>query len=200
MSYIHAEVVSMDRERLRKGRGITSDLFSTAKRLYNKIPIASLVNTAIDALPIELNIPGYQYCGPGTKLAKRLARGDLGINKLDKACKEHDIAYSKFSDSEHRSVADKVLAGKAWERVKSTDASVGERAAALTVAAAMKAKTAVGGGRRRRRRGGRRKVQRGGSLRKHRHQQRTKKKRGKKLSSMARSGKGLYLKPYDRVY
>lgn len=190
----------MDRERLRKGRGITSDLFSTAKTLYNKIPIASLVNTAIDALPIELHLPGYSYCGPGTKLAKRLARGDLGINKLDKACKEHDIAYSKFSDSEHRSVADKVLASKAWERVKSTDASVGERAAALTVAAAMKAKTAVGGGRRRRRRGGRRKVQRGGSLRTRRHQQRNKKKGGRRLWSMARSGKGLYLKPYDRVY
>src|SRR5436190_1042564 len=200
MSYIHAEVVSMDRERLRKGRGITSDLFSTAKTLYNKIPIASLVNTAIDALPIELHLPGYSYCGPGTKLAKRLARGDLGINKLDKACKEHDIAYSKFSDSEHRSVADKVLAAKAWERVKSTDASVGERAAALSVAAAMKAKTAIGGGRRRRRRrrGGRRKVQTGGSLRRRRNH--NKKKTQKKLWSMARSGRGLYLRPYDRVY
>jgi len=196
----------MDREQTRKGRGITSSLFSTAKTLYNKIPIASLVNTAIDALPIEFHLPGgYQYCGPGTKLAKRIARGDLGINKLDKACKEHDIAYSKFTDSERRKVADNILAGRAWERVKSLDASAAERAAALTVAAAMKAKTAIGGGRRRRRRGRRRgrtghgiKVKKGGSLR--RRRTRNKKKPGKKLWSMATSGRGLYLKPYDRVY
>src|SRR5215468_7845022 len=192
----------MDQDLTRKGRGITSRLFSTAKTLYNKIPIASLVNTAIDTLPIELHIPGgYQYCGPGTKLAKRIARGDLGINKLDKACKEHDIAYSNSSDSARRKIADNILAGKAWERVKSLDANAGERAAALTVAAAMKAKTAIGGGRRRGRRGRRRgktghglKVKKGGSLRQRRRS--NKKKTSRKLWSMVKSGRGLYLKPY----
>ena len=196
----------MDQDLTRKGRGITSRLFSTAKTLYNKIPIASLVNTAIDTLPIELHIPGgYQYCGPGTKLGKRIARGDLGINKLDKACKEHDIAYSNSSDSARRKIADNILAGKAWERVKSLDANAGERAAALTVAAAMKAKTAIGGGRRRGRRGRRRgktghglKVKKGGSLRQRRRS--NKKKTSRKLWSMVKSGRGLYLKPYDSVY
>lgn len=46
-------------------------------------------------------------------------------------------------------MADKILAEKAWNRVKSTDTSVGERAAALAVTAAIKGKTAVGGGKRR---------------------------------------------------
>ena len=44
-----------------------------------------LVNSIIDKLPVELHIPGYQYCGPGTKLKERLARGDPGINPLDAA-------------------------------------------------------------------------------------------------------------------
>lgn len=35
----------------------------------------------------------YNYCGPFTKLDKRLARGDKGINELDEICKQHDIAY-----------------------------------------------------------------------------------------------------------
>ena len=131
----------------KRGRGITSLLTGA----INKIPVGAIVNTAIDALPIELHLPGgYQYCGPGTKLKQRLDRGDPGINKLDQACKEHDIAYSKHSDSANRSIGDRVLAEKAWQRVKSSDASIGERAAALAVTAAMKTKTSIGGGRKRR--------------------------------------------------
>ena len=33
--------------------------------------------------------------GPGTKLKKRLARGDLGINRLDKIGKQPDIDYAR---------------------------------------------------------------------------------------------------------
>ena len=36
---------------------------------------------------IEFHWPGYQFLGPGTKLKKRIARGDLGINRLDKIAK-----------------------------------------------------------------------------------------------------------------
>ena len=32
---------------------------------------------------MEFHWPGYQYMGPGTHLAKRLKRGDPGINRLD---------------------------------------------------------------------------------------------------------------------
>jgi len=43
----------------------------------------------------EAHIPGYNFCGPGTKLQKRLERGDQEINPLDEACKVYDIAYSQ---------------------------------------------------------------------------------------------------------
>ena len=39
----------------------------------------------------EFHWPGYQYMGPGTHLAKRLKRGDPGINRLDQIAKQHDI-------------------------------------------------------------------------------------------------------------
>lgn len=109
---------------------------------------AGLLNKIIDKLPFELHVPGYQYCGPGTHLQKRLTRGDPGINPLDTACKQHDIAYTD-KNSENRSIADKVLQKEAMKRVFSKDASMGERATALAVAAAMKAKRSlakIGGG------------------------------------------------------
>lgn len=64
-----------------------------------------LLNKIIDKLPFELHVPGYQYCGPGTHLQKRLTRGDPGINPLDTACKRHDIAYTD-KNSENRSIAE----------------------------------------------------------------------------------------------
>jgi len=134
--------------------------------------ISSIVNRAVDLLPFEAHLPGYNYCGPGTKLAKRLARGDKGINGLDEACKLHDIAYSKYKDNEHRNRADKELAERAWRRFKSSDASVGEKAAAWAVTTAMKAKTKFGGGSR-------------------------KKNRGTKQRQRSK-GKGLYLRPYPK--
>ena len=102
---------------------------------------AGLLNSAINALPFELHVPGYQFCGPGTHLAKRLERGDRGINPLDAACREHDIAYSRSKELVDRHVADRILADKARERITAKDATFGERAVATAVWAAMKAKT-----------------------------------------------------------
>jgi Phospholipase A2-like domain len=108
--------------------------------------IGGLLNHVINKLPVELHIPGYQFCGPGTHLEKRLARGDQGINQLDAACREHDIAYSRSNDLTERHAADKVLAKKAQTRIIARDSSLGERAAATAVWAAMKAKTKLGMG------------------------------------------------------
>ena len=104
------------------------------------------VNRAINALPFELHIPGYQFCGPGTRLRKRLERGDRGINPLDAACREYDIAYSRSDQLEDRHVADRILADRARKRITAGDSTFGERAAATTVWAAMKAKTKLGMG------------------------------------------------------
>lgn len=113
---------------------------------------SSLLDKAIDNLPIELHIPGYQFCGPGTKLSQRLERGDKGINKLDAACKNHDIAYSQNKSGTERRKFDKVLAREAWSRFKSADSTLGEKLNALTVSGMMRAKTALGFGLKRKKR------------------------------------------------
>lgn len=105
-----------------------------------------LLNTLINKLPFEAHIPGYRYCGPGTKLEQRLQRGDAGINLLDQACKDHDIAYSQSTDLNHRHQADQILQERAWSRAKSKDASFGEKSAAWIVTNAMKVKRKFGMG------------------------------------------------------
>ncbi|KYN18433.1 hypothetical protein ALC57_09263, partial [Trachymyrmex cornetzi] len=71
-----------------------------------------------------LHIPGYQFCGPGTRLEKRLARGDRGINPLDAACRKHDIAYSHSNDLTERHTADNILAEKARKRITASDSTL----------------------------------------------------------------------------
>ncbi|EFA12575.1 hypothetical protein TcasGA2_TC004204 [Tribolium castaneum] len=105
-----------------------------------------LLNSSINKLPIELHFPGYQYCGPGTKLAKRLNRQDPGINKLDQYCKVHDIEYSKSNNLKDRHKADQILENKAWSRVISKDAKFGEKASAWLVTNIMKLKRKLGMG------------------------------------------------------
>jgi hypothetical protein len=105
-----------------------------------------LINSVINKLPIELHLPGYQYCGPGTNLKKRLARGDKGINLLDSACREHDIAYSHSNSIADRNEADHILENRAWERFKAPDSDYKEKAAAWGVTSAMKVKRKIGAG------------------------------------------------------
>ena len=49
---------------------------------------------------MEFHWPNYHYMGPGTHLKKRLARGDQGINGLDRIAKAHDIDYDRAKDLE----------------------------------------------------------------------------------------------------
>ncbi|EFN81869.1 hypothetical protein EAI_09298, partial [Harpegnathos saltator] len=80
-------------------------------------------------------------CGPGTRLVKHFARGDQGIISLDAVCREHDIAYSRSNNLTDRHAADEILTLKARKRITSKKSTVGEKAAAAVVWAAMKAKT-----------------------------------------------------------
>lgn len=105
-----------------------------------------LLNKLINKLPFELHFPGYRYCGPGTKLEKRLARKEEGVNPLDNYCKDHDIAYAQNKDLSSRHEADKLLSERAWTRVSASDAKVGERLAAFAVTNAMKTKLKLGAG------------------------------------------------------
>lgn len=117
------------------------------ERKENLIKVGSgILNSAINALPFELHIPGYQFCGPGTRLDARLARGERGINPLDAACREHDIRYSQHKDLEKRHEADKILAKCAKKRIIAKDATIGERAAATATWIAMNVKRKIGMG------------------------------------------------------
>lgn len=105
-----------------------------------------LLNTLINRLPVELHLPGYQYCGPGTNLKKRLSQGQRGINGLDFSCRNHDIAYEHSNSLFDRGKADRELETRAWERVGARDTDLGEKAAAWLVASSMKVKRKIGAG------------------------------------------------------
>ena len=116
-------------------------------KIINDKSIGSgLFNKILNSLPFEVHYPGYNYCGPGTKLEERLERGDKPINKLDEACQVHDIHYRDHNETSDRHVADKILENKAWERVTSKDAGIGERTAAYLTTNAMKIKRHFGMG------------------------------------------------------
>ena len=55
---------------------------------------------------MEFHWPGYQFMGPGTHLKKRLARGDKGINRLDRIACQHDIDYGKAKSIKDKWTAD----------------------------------------------------------------------------------------------
>lgn len=150
-------------------------LIDTIKDFGGKI-----LNRTIDILPVELHLPTFQWCGPGTKVQERLRRGDPGINKLDAACKQHDIAYFQSTDSKRRAEADRILAEQAWQRVKASDASATEKAAAWAVTNLMKLKSKFGGG---------------GAQKQPRKQQRRRRKR-RKQQQHGVIGQGLYLRNY----
>ena len=96
----------------------------------------------------EKHLPGYAYCGPGTRLDKRLDSsgrplpGLEPINRVDAACLNHDKAYSRSSDIRSRQKADVDLIQDLNEI---RDPSIGERAGRAATKAGLKAKIAVGG-------------------------------------------------------
>jgi hypothetical protein len=66
-------------------------------------------------LPVEMHLPGYNFCGPGTKLKKRLARGDKAVNRIDEVCKRHDINYSSAKSREDIKAADSQMLKELYE-------------------------------------------------------------------------------------
>ena len=68
---------------------------------------SGIVNSIINKLPIELHIPTYDFCGLGTWLKERLARGDSGLNLLDSACKHQLDAATR-----HNKMMESIAMGK----------------------------------------------------------------------------------------
>jgi hypothetical protein len=125
-----------------------SGFFNT---LLNKLPLPEIHLRLPKDIPTEQvpggdfnNIRTYSFCGPFTKLEKRLQQGYRGVNNLDRACMQHDIAYSKNSDTKNRNFADDILAKIAMDIVNDVNAPAYERQQARTVAAIMAAKSRFG--------------------------------------------------------
>ena len=70
------------------------------------------VQKLLNKTGIEFHWPGYQYMGPGTHLKKRLARGDPGINRLDRIAKVHDMDYDKAKNLKDKWAADRKMIAK----------------------------------------------------------------------------------------
>ena len=70
------------------------------------------VQNLLNKTGIEFHWPGYQYMGPGTHLKKRLARGDPGINRLDRIAKVHDMDYDIAKTLKDKWVADRKMIAK----------------------------------------------------------------------------------------
>lgn len=94
------------------------------------------------------NQKNYSFCGPGTKTDQRITEGYKGVNKLDRACKYHDLYYGEIPKNLHN-LSDVALAETADEIAKNVDDKNypdNERDAAKLVSKIMKTKAAFGAG------------------------------------------------------
>jgi Phospholipase A2-like domain len=63
----------------------------------------------------EMHIPGMNFAGPGTRLELRLhddgtrKEFSLPVDRVDQAAYYHDLAYSAYSDTENRNIADREM-------------------------------------------------------------------------------------------
>lgn len=89
----------------------------------------------------ERHLPGYNFCGPGTDVARRRREGVEPVNELDAACLMHDLEteprgpYRSGGDPTKILEADAKLEEQARAIADRTEGP--ERLAALGVAVAM---------------------------------------------------------------
>jgi len=118
-------------------------LFNQLTKKKQKQYGQGIIQKLVEMLPFEMHIPGYNYCGPGTKLDKRLKRGDKGINRVDEVCKKHDIAYRDAQNMEDIKIADNNML-QALDEIK--DPTMGERIGKVIAKTGIKAKKLLGSG------------------------------------------------------
>ena len=106
------------------GRKTGGSLINT---LLNKLPMPEVHLALPKTMQSEYrpsgsfnNIRKYSFCGPFTKIKKRIAEAYKGINKLDDACLQHDLVYTGTSDVKDRNRADDNLASKAAQLITET--------------------------------------------------------------------------------
>lgn len=79
------------------GRGVT---FLGSRGLFDNLgqKQGGKSKGLVASIPFEAHIPGYQFCGPGTKYSERVRQGQMGINALDNACMRHDAVYNSAQE------------------------------------------------------------------------------------------------------
>ena len=122
-------------------------------KLLRKLPLPEMHLSLPSNMPSEQvengsfqNTGKYSFCGPGTKLDKRLSEGYTGVNSLDKACRNHDIAYSKYKKTKDRNRADDILAQESSKIALDENKAEYERKDARLVTGIMGAKSRFGMG------------------------------------------------------
>lgn len=100
----------------------------------------SFINSVLDSWPIEMHYPGYSFLGPGTNLIDKLAKGETGVNPLDRGALKHDLAYF---NNENRRAADKELMELALSRLHAQDADPDEKVAAVLTACCVVSKLSL---------------------------------------------------------
>lgn len=131
-------------------------------KIKNRFLGSSIINKALNILPLpEMHLKSavgsesvsngsfnntgkYSYCGPFTKLRKRITQGYKGINSLDKACMKHDIGYAAHKDTASRNYLDDILSAEA-SKIALVDETPGyEKQDAKMVNAIMASKSRFG--------------------------------------------------------
>lgn len=160
----HTETLNKHMSITKNGRKILKGICKICGKIKNRF-IAygkGIINKALNVLPLpemhmksavgsekvpngSFNDTGkYSFCGPFTKLKKRLLEGYRGINTLDKACMKHDIAYALHSDTPSRNYYDDVLSGAASNIALDDKTPNYEKQDAKTVNAVMAVKSRFG--------------------------------------------------------
>ena len=100
---------------MRRGQYITCGKTKT-KFVKGGAADGSFLNTLVNNLPFEMDLPGHNFTGPGTKLYKRLnsdgtpKEWSMPINRVDIAAYHHDLCYTKHDDTKIRNqVCDKTM-------------------------------------------------------------------------------------------
>ena len=81
-----------------------------------------------------------------TRLDERLTISDVPGNKLGAGYQKYDIFYRDHKDTKERHIDDKELANFANERMRSSDASFGEKLSSAMVRTIMNSKVPFGMG------------------------------------------------------
>ena len=116
-------------------------LYRKTKSQFKSSGNKSWWNEKINKLKTPIMLPNYNYCGPGTRIGPNTFEEVNAVNKLDQACKVHDMVYTFTNDTQSRHNADLQLIESSVHRIVARDASLLERIWAFLISVLMWFKT-----------------------------------------------------------